>query len=291
MYETSITIAGIGIDLHTPLSPAELGIEERLEPFVGDAGEGALRASLSWEEAETLPEITGELAYDPGAIWRMYRSGPRYYADFDYTGLGALANVRGVLQTNMDWDKAWLWELRRGPNWISLMHLGAAELLFRTRLLYAGGLVFHASAVDDNGRGIVFAGPTGAGKSTQADLWSGLAGVKRIADDGVVVRATNSAVMCYDMPWRSDKLASHNHKAPLGTIILLEQAPENELRLLSPSIAAPMLLVRTFLPYWDKSLMQRAVANLDTIVARVPIYHLRCRPEKAVIPLVRSALG
>ena len=36
--------------------------------------------------------------------------------------------------------------------------------------------------------------------------------------------------------------------------------------------------------------MQRAMANLNAILAHVPVYRLRCRPEMAVIPLVRSVL-
>ena len=36
--------------------------------------------------------------------------------------------------------------------------------------------------------------------------------------------------------------------------------------------------------------MQRAMTNLNAILAHVPVYRLRCRPEKAVIPLVRSVL-
>ena len=71
---------------------------------------------------------------------------------------------------------------------------------------------------------------------------------------------------------------------------MLEQAPENAIQPLSPSAAAALLLARAFLPYWDPALMQRAMTNLNTILGCVPVYRLRCRPEPAVIPLVRSVL-
>ena len=73
-------------------------------------------------------------------------------------------------------------------------------------------------------------------------------------------------------------------------MIVLEQAPENAIEPLAPAAAASLLAARAFLPYWDPALMPRAMANLDAILARVPVYRLRCRPEKAVIPLVRSVL-
>jgi hypothetical protein len=40
----------------------------------------------------------------------------------------------------------------------------------------------------------------------------------------------------------------------------------------------------------DVTMMQRALANLNAILASAPVYRLRCHPERAVIPLVRSIL-
>lgn len=40
----------------------------------------------------------------------------------------------------------------------------------------------------------------------------------------------------------------------------------------------------------DHSLMRRAVANLDALLSRVPVYCLRCRPGPEVVSLVRSVL-
>jgi len=81
-----------------------------------------------------------------------------------------------------------------------------------------------------------------------------------------------------------------NHSAPLSALILLEQAPQNDIKRLSPSAAAPLLLACAFLPYWDGALMQRAMANLNKLLECVPVYLLRCRPEPAVVSLVRSVL-
>ena len=114
-------------------------------------------------------------------------------------------------------------------------------------------------------------------------------------DDRIAVRVNTNpapnktAVLstCYGTPWTD---IARNHAAPLSAIIVLEQAPENAIQLLAPATAASLLAARAFLPYWDQSLMLRAMTNLNTILAHVPVYRLRCRPEKAVIPLVRSVL-
>ncbi len=293
MYNILISIANILIELTSPLSAAEIGIEARLGPFLSTPKKPLARVVLHWEESQFAPSQCGELMYDPGSIWRMYRAGQAYYAAFSYTN----PDARGVLRANVAWDDLTLTEQRTGATlrssgqaWQSLLNIGAGELLLRTKILLTNGLVFHASGIDDNGRGIVFVGHSGEGKSTQANLWNQVPGALVINEDRIAVRSNESGAMCYSTPWGGTTDIAHNHQAPLSALILMEQAAENEIKLLSPSDAAPLLLARTFLPYWDRALMQRAMANLNTLLARVPVYRLRCRPEPEVISLVRSVL-
>jgi hypothetical protein len=292
LHNIPISIANILIELTSPLSAAELGIEQRLGPFVGAPDNPVARVSLRWEESDGVPCPCGELVYDPGSIWRMYRAREEYYAAINYPG-----GAPGVLRANAAWDDLTLTEQRIGATlrgsgqaWQSLLNIGAGELILRTAVLFTGGLVFHSSGLDDNGKGIVFIGHAGAGKSTQVGLWSQEPGVIAMNDDRIAVRVGAHAPMCYGTPWGGTADIARNHHAPLSAFILLEQAPENDIQRLSPSASASLLLARAFLPYWDRALMQRAMANLNALLARVPVYRLRCRPEPEVVSLVRSVL-
>lgn len=281
----AITIADILLQVQSPLSTTELGIEQRLGPFFGAPDNPVARVSLCWEDSNGAPSQCGELIYDPGSLWRMYRAGEEYYAAISYPG-----GMQGVLRANAAWDDLTLTEQRSGPTWQSLLNIGAGELLLRTRILFTNGLVFHASGIDDNGHGIVFVGHSGAGKSTQAGLWSQVPRVIAMNDDRIAVRPKADGAICYGTPWGGTADITHNHAAPLSALILLEQAAENDIQPLSPSASAPLLLARAFLPFWDRALMERAMANLNTLITRVPVYLLRCRPEPEVISLVRSVL-
>ncbi len=291
-HNIPITIANIAIDLTSPLSAVELGIAGRLGPFyTAESPEAPLaRVALRWEESAAPPVPRGDLIYDPGSIWKMHRAGQAYYAALTYQSEGRAAQAQSVLRANPTWDDLTLTEQRTGPRWQSLLNIGAGELILRTAILFTGGLVFHASGLDDNGKGIVFIGHSGAGKSTQVGLWSEEPGVIAMNDDRIAVRVEASAPMCYGTPWGGTADIARNHAAPLKALIVLEQAPENAIQPIPPIAAAPLLAARAFLPYWDPSLMRRALANLTAILAHVPVYRLRCRPERAVIPLVRSVL-
>ena len=284
-----ITIANICIELSSPLSPAQLGIQGRLKPFIGVPERPLMRVALRWEESAGPPAPEGTLIYDPGSIWRMYRSGERYCAAISYHE-DRSAQTQSVLLAKPVWEDLTLREERTGAGWHSLLGLGAGELILRATITFTEGLVLHASGLDDNGQGIVFVGHAGAGKSTQVSLWSREPGVIAMNDDRIAVRAEAGGPMCYGTPWGGTADIARNHAAPLAALIMLEQAPENAVQPLPPSVAAPLISARAFLPYWDQALMRRALANLSAILASVPVYRLRCRPESAVIPLVRSVL-
>jgi hypothetical protein len=287
---TPITIAGIQIDLAGPVSADDIGIVSRLGPFFGAVANPARRVSLAWEESLVPPSPRGELIYDPGSIWRMYRDGGRYEALLTYDGDGHPAQVRSILAADPEWKSLTLTEQGVGSGWQSLLAFGAGELILRATVLFTAGLIFHASGIDDNGQGIVFVGHSGAGKSTQVGIWSQEPGVVAMNDDRIAVRVEPGGARCYGTPWGGTADIARNHSAPLRAIFVLQQAPENSIQPLSPAAAASLLSVRAFLPYWDASLMRRALTNLSSILASVPIYRLRCRPESAVIPLVRSVL-
>lgn len=285
-----ITIAEILIELTSPLSATELGIEARLGAFIGATENPLARLALRWEESHTPPEPPGALLYDPGSIWKMYREDGNYYASLTYQNEGRSAQAQSLLRANPAWDDLTLTEQRAGESWQSLLNIGAGELILRTAILFTGGLIFHSAGLDDNGKGIVLVGHAGAGKSTQLVLWSQQPGVIAMNDDRVAVRVGESGPVCYGTPWGGSADIARNHAAPLAALIVLEQAPENEIARLSPAQAAPLLAPRSFLPYWDKNLMALAMSNLNTILANVPIYRLRNRAEQSNISLVRSVL-
>lgn len=285
-----INIADILIEVHSPLSASGLGLNKNFDSFLGTSANPLARVSLRWQESNSAPTPCGELIYDPGMIWKMYRDGEQFYAAMNYADGDSNPQTKSVLRANATWDDLTLTEQRTSAQWKSLLNVGAGELLFRTTILLTDGVVFHASGLDDHGRGVVFVGHSGAGKSTQLDFWNADPGVVAMNDDRIAVRPNAHGAMCYGLPWGGTSDIAFNHAAPLSALVLLEQAPKNDIQRISSAAAASLLVPRMFLPYWDKNLMHRALANLDKLLERVPVYHLRCRPEPAVIELVRSVL-
>ena len=283
-----INTANILFELFSPLSAVELGIEKTLSGFFGTPKNPQLSLTLNLEISTNIDMPSGELIYDPGAIFKIYQGASGYYIIFSDTDESQAESMRSLMFANSAWDTMTLVIENAETTWQSLPR--ALELVLRTVILYTHGIIFHSAGFDDNGKGIVFVGHAGAGKSTQADLWLKEQGVIAMNDDRMAIRIEKNGSRCYGLPWGGTANIIRNHAAPLKALIILEQAVENSIHMIQPSKSAALLAARTFLPFWDKTLMSLALNNLNAILDHVPVYRLRCRPEKEVLSLVRSVL-
>jgi hypothetical protein len=242
-----------------------------------------------WRQAPSLPEIpSAQLVYEPGDVWKLRAvDGVAGYIVDVYYG-----HRKPVAQMTVDrnWTEVDFLEKPVRPNSYSVLCLGGAELLIRTRLLDCSGIVFHAGGIDDHGDGIMFVGHSGAGKSTQALLWANSAGSIPMNDDRIAVRLHGPEAIMHGLPWGGTAKLNRNHSAPLRAVVLLEQAEVNAISEVPAQEAVTSLVARSFLPYWDSERLDMAIDTIERLVTRVPLMRLRCRPEPSVIDLVRSVL-
>jgi len=291
MYTTQINIANILIELKSSRSLAELETEDRLISFLGSPKRPSYQVFFDWSENIDDQKISDNLLFDPGKTWKLFQDGSNSCFVFQR---GIVDNnkvqVDSIIKTNSFWNQISIFERFSSPMFYSIFNTFATNFLIEQSILFTGGVVFHASSLDDNGKGIVFVGHSGAGKSTQLQIWDTESGTILINDDRTAVRIEGGKPICYGTPWSGSINVSRNHSAPIKALFLLEQASENSIYPVPPSSAIELLIPRTYLPYWDKSLMNLAMENLSRIILKVPIFILRCRPEDAVIQLVRSVI-
>lgn len=164
-------------------------------------------------------------------------------------------------------------------------------LVFRNVILQHNGLILHSSAMKYKGYGVVFSAASGTGKTTHTTLWEMHRGADIINDDNPAIRMFEDETYVYGTPWSGKSTKFSNDKLPLKAIVLLEQSPTNEMIQLKPAEAVARLMPRVFLPYQDEALMKIAIDNVSQLIARVPIYLLKCRPDVEAMELVEKCLG
>ena len=162
------------------------------------------------------------------------------------------------------------------------------ELLMIHRLSRGQGVEMHAVGIsDENGRGHLFLGHSGAGKSTTARLWLSETGVKLLSDDRIILREHDGEFWMYGTPWHGDAGISSPNRARLTRVFVLEQAPVDELVPLVRGQAAAELFARTFVPFYLRSGIQFSLGFLDQVTRSVPCSTFRFTPTASAVEAIR----
>lgn len=189
-----------------------------------------------------------------------------------------------VLLCNNNWTKATLYSDDSEATSSLLILMLYSYLVTRRTLL------MHSSLIDYQGNGIMFLGPSGIGKTTQAELWNQFAGADILNGDMVFVRENPDGFYGYGSPWHGSSPYCMNAKVKLRALVVLEQASENSIRKLSGFDVLQGIMDQVFLPHWYPEGMTPCLDTLNDLLAQIPVYHLACRPDEDAVQLLKNEL-
>ena len=150
----------------------------------------------------------------------------------------------------------------------------------------AGGVIFHSSYIEYDGKAILFTAPSGTGKSTQAELWRSLRGARIINGDRSAIRFEDGVLCAMGIPFAGSSTYCENRTLPLAAIVYLAQAPETTIRKVRGAEAFRRIWEGCTVNTWDRTDVDLASETVMKIASSVPIYYLACTPdESAVIAL------
>lgn len=140
----------------------------------------------------------------------------------------------------------------------------------------------HASTIVKNSEAVLFLGESGTGKSTHAGLWlQYIQNTSLLNDDSPLLCVKNDKIFVCGSPWSGKTSCYRQETVPLKAIVRLSQYPENKMS--SPnrlrSIGAVYPSLPPFLAY-DRSFSEKIIHITDKILKDVPVYELKCRPDK-----------
>lgn len=163
----------------------------------------------------------------------------------------------------------------------------ALMVLYALATAAKGTALFHAAIVSYQGKGYMFLGPSGTGKSTHARLWlRHIEGTELVNDDNPVVRISDDGqATVYGSPWSGKTPCYRNVNYPLGAIVLLSQAPYNKIQRLSGIQAYASLVASISGKRWDAAIADGLHWTENQLASSVPMWHLECLPDAAAAQL------
>lgn len=158
-----------------------------------------------------------------------------------------------------------------------------------SRFAYYDTLLLHSSFIEYCGKGLIFTGYSGVGKTTQAELWSKYFNAEIVNGDKTFIREVDGNFCAYGLPWKGSSDYCLNKKALLSGIVVLRQSNKNRITRLNDNVVE-YLMPHIFLPHWDNDCLNKALDTYDKLIGKVPVWLLECRPDKESVEITRDAV-
>ena len=168
----------------------------------------------------------------------------------------------------------------------------ALMLLFTFASADRGALEMHSSVVMHEGRGDLFQGRSGTGKSTHSSLWlKYIPGTELLNDDNPILRLMpDGSARVFGSPWSGKTPCYRAMDVPAGAAVRIRQAPFNRIHSLAPveAYASLMASASSFRPF--PGLADGWHRTLEGLVQVLPCYELECLPDREAAELCHKTV-
>lgn len=282
-YRLDLEIAGISMSLYSARKwedeKAFASFEQRIEhPDY----------TVLFRQTEELPAVSDVVIHEDecyrvhpdgkGGYLRSFFDAPRdtapyAVAEYDHSG--------GIIQIEY---------LPKGAHCFSEIHNSFFHLGFESILVHRGRLCLHASCVDTPLGGLLFSGPSGIGKSTQANLWQQHRGAVQINGDRPILCRADGAWLAWGSPYAGSSKCHLNKSCPVSAVIMLCQSETCSLQRLSPPEAFRAIWSGLTIHSWDRTFVEKAFDLTMELISTVPVFRFSCTPDAVAVEYLEREL-
>lgn len=253
------------------------------------AGDNTADATVTAAWGDLSHPPAGTEIFDSSGLWKLYRDDGDYVFRFTAPAYGEHSYKQARFNPDFTHGEVTLHAdyFDRGQPAFPLEY-PLDELLMTNLLARGRGVEVHALGIRDlDGRGYLFLGHSGAGKSTTARLWEET-GVLVLSDDRIILRCLDGKVWMYGTPWHGEENLAAAERTLLTHIFVLGRGADNELVALTPAQAVSDLFTRSFVPFYNAAALGYTLEVLQQVAGAVPCAELCFVPDRKVVEFVRE---
>jgi hypothetical protein len=266
--------------------------------FAGTEIPPDITVDIVWEQSDGpakaghyVPAVgTSEKLFDSGGVWQLYRQGDQLVFHLTAPKSGLRPYARAAFSADFAHGIVYLRRDCFDPA-LPLYPLDYPldELLITNWLALGRGVEVHACAVvDSDGSGYLFAGYSGAGKTTMARLWCKEKDVSVLSDDRVILRKLGDQVWMHGTPWHGDEPLASPHRALVRRGFFLHHASKNELARVTGAQAVMEVFARSFPPFFSAHGLEFTLSLMTDISQLVPFFTLGFIPDQRLPDFLRA---
>ena len=258
----SIEIGGMTIALRTADPAFRQLLQNRYAGFVKPSAHRSFKFDIElFESSETARADEDVQVKVEGGCWLLQRG------DF-----------------RAQWDpKANYGHIRQSANPYAIDSV--LRIVHTLLLARQGGFLVHAASAVRAGRAYLFAGVSGAGKTTISRLAPSDATL--LTDEVSYVRREGTQYLACGTPFAGELAKiGENLSAPVQTLFLLEKGPENRIEPVAASEAARLLMRNILFFADDTELVNLVFQSACEFVERIPVHRLIFVPDQRVWEMI-----
>lgn len=275
-------IAGLLIKIY---AEAELVINESFKPFL--LGDTETDVQVFFRQVEVLPDVSEKVVYED-CFYRVHQDEDNYQYSFfdaprDLTIYAVGTSDKDMTHIHIDY-------LKEGMHCVSELRNCFAHLNFESILIRRKRFFLHAACVETKLGGLLFSGPSGIGKSTQAELWNKYRKATHINGDRPILSKEGTEWRAWGAPYAGSSKCHVNESCSVIAIIVLKQSASCQLRRLNPREAFRAVWTGMTVHSWDKAFVEEASGLVMELISDVPVYEYCCTPDEHAVDYLEKCL-
>jgi len=291
-----LRIGDISIQVNAPFSATLRTANPLYRSFLQDRSAAAPTGRMSVRlRGDGWPSMQdAERVFDTRDSWVLFRDPSGYWLRLDRPGSG---------------EPLWVARFKSGVGRVDLYcRFGSADarghvpidlpltypldqLLLMHYFAGRKGLLTHAAGWVYKGKAYLFAGASGAGKSTISELLVKARAGKMLSDERMIVREIRGKMIAFGTPWAGTAGIARAGQAPLAGIFFLKHGKANRCEKLDAAQAADRLLPMISTPWYDPDTAAPIIAFARRVCSAVPGHEFRFTPDGSAIDFIRDFIG
>ncbi len=289
----NVNIAGIGISASSRDSIILEDPAPQYESFCRKADEGTAAIDVKIQlELGNIPDTEKHARiFETEESWTLFRDGDEYFLEFKPPACGR--EPFWLARMSSDFTRVTLYcgkrLIKRSNGRATVLNpirYPLDQLLIMYILSQKQGALVHSAGIDIDGRGFIFAGKSGAGKSSLSQQFLARDDIELLSDDRIVIRRVEGAFTAFGTPWPGDAGIAANKSTGLHGIFYISHGDTNTIRVIKPQEALERLLPVTSIPWYDREIMSRVLLICEDLVSNVPVYELAFVPGAEVVDVL-----
>ena len=229
--------------------------------------------------APYVEEINGIRIKNKDEFWSVYKNQNYLYI----TTIFPLSSEKKKAMLKFSFTaKEWELWFENADNETDPMEYPLDGLILYYLTAIHGDIMIHASGINVSGRGYIFSGISGKGKTTMTKLWDNY-GARVIHDDRLILRKTVNGFEMFNTPVYNN---DDPHESPLNKIFFIEHGSSNKLVPVKGATAISLIMANCIQHTWCSEIISQLMDAVSNICASVPTAMLYFRPDRSVIDYI-----